>query len=147
MCFMIQIQEFFNHYKNQHAFLVLKGVTPTFSNLGILLKIDMKNCPLLGKLLSVWRTIQYCPNQPNLPRQLKPHIDISMFPILDTNLCIKVKLQSQDHYQYYWILFYAPWGLWCAWPNRCLNCKALYPKKNWIGFLTTLPTLCQDCNY
>ena len=72
--------------KNQHAFLVLKGVTPTFSNLGILLKIDMKNCPLLGKLLSVWRTIQYCPNQPNLPRQLKPHIAFSMFHILDTNL-------------------------------------------------------------
>ena len=25
---------------NQHAFLVLKGMTPTFSNLGILLKTD-----------------------------------------------------------------------------------------------------------
>ena len=46
---------------NQHAFLVLKGVTPTFSNLGILLKIDMKNCPLLGKLLSVWRTVSVLP--------------------------------------------------------------------------------------
>ena len=29
---------------------------------------------------------QYCPNQPNLPRQLKTHISFSMFPILDTNL-------------------------------------------------------------
>ena len=46
---------------NQHAFLVLKGVTPTFSNLGILLKIDIKNCPLLGKLLSVWRTVSVLP--------------------------------------------------------------------------------------
>ena len=46
---------------NQHAFLVLKRVTPTFSNLGILLKIDIKNCPLLGKLLSVWRTISVLP--------------------------------------------------------------------------------------
>ena len=86
MCFMIQIQEFFLIIdKNQHAFLVLKGVTPTFSNLGILLKIDMKNCPLLGKLLSVWRTIQYCPNQPNLPRQLKTLIAFSMFPTLCTS--------------------------------------------------------------
>jgi hypothetical protein len=46
---------------NQHAFLVLKGVTPTFSNLGILLTIDIKNCPLLGKLLSVWRTVLVLP--------------------------------------------------------------------------------------
>ena len=46
---------------NQHAFSVLKGVTPTFSNLGILLKIDIKNCPLLGKLLSVWKTVSVLP--------------------------------------------------------------------------------------
>ena len=46
---------------NQHAFLVLKGVTPTFSNLGTLLKIDMKNCHLLGKLLSVCRTVPVLP--------------------------------------------------------------------------------------
>ena len=46
---------------NQHAFLVLKRVTPTFSNLGTLLKIDIKNCPLLGKLLSVWRTVSVLP--------------------------------------------------------------------------------------
>ena len=46
---------------NQHAFLVLKGVTPTFSNFGILLQIDIKNCPLLGKLLSVWRTVSVLP--------------------------------------------------------------------------------------
>ena len=46
---------------NQHAFLVLKGVTPTFSNLGILLKIGIKNCPLLGELLSVWRTVSVLP--------------------------------------------------------------------------------------
>ena len=51
----------------------------------------MKNCPLLGKLLSVWRAIHYCPNQPDLPRQLKTHIVFSMFPILDTNLCIRFK--------------------------------------------------------
>ena len=42
---------------NKRAFLVLKRVTPTFSNLGTLLKIDIKNCLLLGKLLSVWRTV------------------------------------------------------------------------------------------
>ena len=71
---------------NQHAFLVLKGVTPTFSNLGILLNIDIKNCPLLGKLLSVWRTVSVLPNLPNLPGQLKTHIAFSMFPIIDTNL-------------------------------------------------------------
>ena len=46
---------------NQHTFSVLKGVTPTFSNLGISLKIDLKNCPLLGKLLSVWRTVLVLP--------------------------------------------------------------------------------------
>ena len=46
---------------NQHAFSVLKGVTPTFSNFGTLLKIDIKNCPLLGKLLSVWRTVSVLP--------------------------------------------------------------------------------------
>ena len=43
------------------GFLVLIGVTPTFSNLGLLLKIDIRNCPLLGKLLSVWRTISVLP--------------------------------------------------------------------------------------
>ena len=63
---------------NQHAFSVLKGVTPTFSNFGTLLKIDMKNCPLLGKLLSVWKTFQHC--------SAESHIAFSMFPILDTNL-------------------------------------------------------------
>jgi hypothetical protein len=36
-------------------------VTPTFSNLGILLKIDIKHCHLLGKLLSVWRTVLVLP--------------------------------------------------------------------------------------
>ena len=46
---------------NQHAFSVLKGVTPTFSNFGILLQIDIKICPLLGKLLSVWRTVSVLP--------------------------------------------------------------------------------------
>ena len=46
---------------NQHAFLVLKGMTPTFSNICNLLKIDIKNCPLLGKLLSVWRTVSVLP--------------------------------------------------------------------------------------
>ena len=38
--------------------------------------------------MSVWRIISDCPNQPDLPRQLKTHIAFSMFPILDTNLCI-----------------------------------------------------------
>ena len=38
--------------------------------------------------MSVWRIISDCPNQPNLPNQLKTHIAFSMFPILDTNLCI-----------------------------------------------------------
>ena len=28
----------------------------------------------MGKLLSVWRMISDCPNQPDLPRQLKTHI-------------------------------------------------------------------------
>ena len=37
-------------------------------------------------MLSVWKIISDCPNQPNLPRQLKTHIAFSMFPILDTNL-------------------------------------------------------------
>ena len=37
--------------------------------------------------MSVWRMISDCPNQPNLPRQLKTHIAFSIFPILDTNLC------------------------------------------------------------
>jgi hypothetical protein len=54
---MIQIHEFLQSL----TFLVLKGVTPTFSNLGILLKIDIKNCPLLEKLLSVWRTVSVLP--------------------------------------------------------------------------------------
>ena len=79
---------------NQQVFLVLKGVTPTFSNLGTLLKIDMKNCPLLGKLLSVWRTVLVLPKSaklPNLPRQLKTHIAFSMFPIL--NLCYLLGLR------------------------------------------------------
>ena len=40
----------------------------------------------VGKLLSVWRILSDCPNQPNLPRPLKTHIGFSMFPILDTNL-------------------------------------------------------------
>ena len=72
---------------NQHAFLVFIGVTPTFSNLSILLKIDVKSCPLLGKLLSVWRTISVLPKSAHLPRQLKTHMAFSMFPILDTHLC------------------------------------------------------------
>ena len=32
------------------------------------------------------RNFQYCPNLPNLPRQLKTHIVFSVFPILGTNL-------------------------------------------------------------
>ena len=68
----------------------------------MLLKIDRKNCPLLGKLLSVWRTIQYCPNQPNLPKQLKIHTAFSMFPILDTNLCIIQGLFSEILSKKYW---------------------------------------------
>ena len=46
---------------NQHAFLGLKGVTPTFSILGTMLKSDIKNCPLLGELKSVWRTVSVLP--------------------------------------------------------------------------------------
>ena len=45
---------FCNNWQKPAWFLVLKGVTPTFSNLGIVLKIHMRNCSLLGKLLSVW---------------------------------------------------------------------------------------------
>ena len=51
---------------NQHAFLVLQGVTSTFSYLGISLKIDsMKNCPLLRKLLLVW---SFCSGVSVLPK-------------------------------------------------------------------------------
>jgi hypothetical protein len=55
-----------SHFTNIPCSLVnfgFKRGDPKFSYLGILLRIDMKNCPLLGKLLSVWKTIQYCPNQ------------------------------------------------------------------------------------
>jgi hypothetical protein len=38
--------------------------------------------------------ISDCPNQPNLPRQLKTHIAFSMFPILDTNLW----MAAYDHF-------------------------------------------------
>ena len=80
---------FCNHWLNQHAFFVLKGVTPTFSNLGILLKIDIKNVLCWGNCCQFGEQFQYCPNQPflpNLPRWLKTHLAFSMFPILDTNL-------------------------------------------------------------
>ena len=94
---MIQIQEFFLIIeKNQHAFLVLKGVTPTFSNLGILLKIDMKNCPLLGKLLSVWRTVSVLAKSAQSAQTVKPHIAFSMFPILDTNLWYKHRIANNS---------------------------------------------------
>ena len=59
---MIQIQEFLKSLTGTNIiFLVLKGVTPTFSNFITLLKIDVKNCLLLGKLLSVWRTVSVLP--------------------------------------------------------------------------------------
>ena len=35
--------------------------------------------------MSLWKIIF---DGPNLPRQLKTHISFSMFPILDTNLCL-----------------------------------------------------------
>ena len=41
---------------------------------------------LHGKIVVVWKMISDCPNQPNLPRELKTRIAFSMFPILDTNL-------------------------------------------------------------
>ena len=53
----------------------------------------------MEKLLSVWRILSVCPNQPNLPRQLKTHIAFLMFPILefDTNLCFCFRmLQDAD---------------------------------------------------
>ena len=57
-CFMIQSHEFLQSFTwINMLFWFLKGWPPTFSNLGILLKNDMKNCLLLGKLLSVWRTV------------------------------------------------------------------------------------------
>ena len=40
--------------------------------------------------MSVWRIFSDCPNQPDMPRQLKTHISFSMFPILDTNLWVGV---------------------------------------------------------
>ena len=59
---MIQIHEFLPSLtRTNMLFLVLKGVTPTFSKLGTLLKIYMTNCPLQGKLLSVWRTVLKLP--------------------------------------------------------------------------------------
>ena len=67
----------------------VKGVTPTFSNLGILLKIDVKIVLCWGNCCQFGEQFQYCPNQPilpNLPRRLKTHIAFLMFPILDTNL-------------------------------------------------------------
>ena len=81
---------------NQHAFLVLKELTPTFSNLGMLLKIDIKYYPLLGKLLSVWRTVSVLPKPARSAQMLKTHIAFSMFPILDTNLCCALTFFQVD---------------------------------------------------
>ena len=51
----------------------------------------------MGKLLSVWRIISDCPNQPDLPRQLKTRTDFSMVPILDTNLCYRpISITKRD---------------------------------------------------
>ena len=48
----------------------------------------------VGKLLSVWRIISDCPNQPDLPGKLKTHIAFSMFPIVDTNLFLCHAMQK-----------------------------------------------------
>ena len=55
-------------------------------------KVDLcwGNCCLFGAFSGQFH---YCPNQPNLPRQLKTHLTSSMFPILDTNLCRNCNLQ------------------------------------------------------
>ena len=47
----------------------------------------------VGKLLSVWRIISDCPNQ---PRQLKIHIAFSMFSILGTNLWPKTRSKAKS---------------------------------------------------
>ena len=49
---------------------------------------------LRGKIVVVWKMISDCPNQPNLPRELKTRIAFSMFPILDTNLWLFPRLSS-----------------------------------------------------
>ena len=41
-----------------------------------------KLLPIIGPIF------QYCQKQPSLPRQSKTHLAFSMFPILDTNLCL-----------------------------------------------------------
>ena len=47
---------------------------------------SLKKHPQKKHTLAFARQFQYCPNQPDLPRQLKTYIVFSMFPILDTNL-------------------------------------------------------------
>ena len=46
--------------------------------------------------MSVWRIISDCPNQPDLPRQLKA---FSMFSILDTNLWLGLIQYLADSYK------------------------------------------------
>ena len=76
--FMIQIHDF------------LKSLTKT--NIPFFWFENDRAQLFMKKGMSVWRINSDCPNQPalaDLPRQLKTHIAFSMFPILDTNLCLQ----------------------------------------------------------
>ena len=96
ICFMIQIHDFLQSMTgNNLIFLGFKRVTPTFSNLGKLLKIYVKSYPLLGKLLSVWSfflAVSLLPKSAQSAQTVENSIAFSMFPILDTNLCISYNL-------------------------------------------------------
>ena len=48
------------------------------------------NMSYVGKLLSVWRIISDCPNQPDLPRQMKTHIKSVHFTVTRSSICSKI---------------------------------------------------------
>ena len=93
---------FFNHWQDRHSSFYLKTKEPNFFWYGSFFEYQFENCngSFVAKLMSVRRIFSDCPNQPNLPRQLKTYIAFSIVPILNTNLCCR------PYHPLFWLLFY-----------------------------------------
>ena len=110
---------FYNHILEPTCFSVLKGVTPTFSNLGTLLKIDLKNCPLLGKLLSVWKTVSVLPKSAqsaNSAQTVENSPSFSNVSYTWYKSLLDICLQNEEKQGYIIIYSSVPWELW--WPSK-----------------------------
>ena len=92
--FIIQIHDFFNHWLEPTCCFGFKRGDPSFFSFLIWVSF-WKLIQKLSFAVEVAATLEnYCPNQPDLSRKLKPHI--SMFHILDTKLwCVLLLLPSR----------------------------------------------------